>query len=160
MKEVTSKKEVQKWLLSSVSDPIVKILLKKSNLTKIQLETILIDILAENMSSKPLNYYEKAKLRLSKGGVSRGAFNRTLRQAKNNIISSLYTVLLLGYLGFFGSSSLDGYIEVSNKLQSYINAYRDVLNGKEAKKEELRIISLLHEELKASLELLSKPNSF
>jgi len=142
-----------------LSDPIVKILIENSNLTKTQLETFLIDILAENISGKSLKYEEKARLRLLKGGVSRGAFNRTLRQARKNVVQSIYTVILLGYLGVFESTSLDSYIEVANKLQTYISAYRDVWKEKESMSEQLRIMNMLREELESSLEQLSKPRT-
>ncbi|MEM1767694.1 MAG: hypothetical protein QXD86_07120, partial [Candidatus Bathyarchaeia archaeon] len=60
------KEGVQFWIKKLMEDPIVKILAKNSHLTKIQLETLLINILAENISGKPLKYEEKAKLRLTK----------------------------------------------------------------------------------------------
>jgi hypothetical protein len=153
------KEDVKKWLTGSLSDPIVKLLIENSNLTKTQLETFLIDILAENISGKSLKYEEKARLRLLKGGVSRGAFNRTLRQARKNVVQSIYTVILLGYLGVFESTSLDSYIEAANKLQTYVSAYRDVWKGKESMSEQLRIMNILREELESSLEQLSKPRT-
>ncbi len=149
------KEEAQNWLIRSLDDPIVKQLAKNSNLTKTQLETLLIDILAENMSGKSLKYDEKARLRLS--AVSRGAFNRTLRQARWNVIQSIYTILLLGYLGVFEDTRLDPYLEVANKLQAYMKAHRGL--RKKATDEHLRIISMLHEELKMSLEQLSRPRT-
>ena len=133
------KEGVQKWLKRSLNDPFVKILIKNSNFTKTQLETLLIDILAEKIARKTLKYDQKAKLRLLKDGVSRGAFNRTLGQARKNIIRSIYTIFLLGYLGVFDSTSLDSYIEIANKLQSYISAYRDVWKGRETRVEQLRL---------------------
>ncbi|MEM2466264.1 MAG: hypothetical protein QXZ47_03080 [Candidatus Bathyarchaeia archaeon] len=104
------KNSVQLWLKKSLEDPIVKILTKNSHLTKTQLETLLIDILAENIAGKSLKYDEKAGLRLTKAKISRGAFNRTLKQAQKNVIKAVYTVLLLGYLGIFESTALDQYI--------------------------------------------------
>jgi len=103
------KENVQTWLTRSLNDPIAKILAKNSHLTKIQLETLLIDILSENIAGKQLKYDEKARLRLTKAKISRGAFNRTLKQAKENVAKSIYTVLLLGYLGIFESTTLDPY---------------------------------------------------
>lgn len=150
------KESVQKWITDSLSDPIAKILAKNSNLTKIQLETLLIDMLAENVAGKPLKYDEKARLRLLKGEISRGAFNRTLRQAKKNVVESIYTIILLGYLGVFESTQLDPYIEVASKLQTYIKAYKDILRGKRLTNEHLRIMNMLREELEASLTVLSK----
>lgn len=153
------KENVQKWLTQSINDPITKILAKNSNITKTQLETLLIDILANNMAEKSLKTEEKAKLRLLKAGVSRGSFNRTLRQAKRNIIQSLYTILLLGYLGVFEDPRLDPYLEVANKLQTYMSAYKDMMGGEEIIDEHLRIVNMLREELETSLERLSKPKT-
>ena len=95
------KKSVQSWLIRSLNDPIVQILAKNSHLTTTQLETLLIDVLSDNIARKPLKYDEKARLRLTKAKISRGSFNRTLKQSKENVIKSIYTVLLLGYLGDF-----------------------------------------------------------
>jgi len=153
------KEDVQTWIKSSLNDPIVQILLENSQLTKIQLETFLIDILAENIARKPLKYDEKSRLRLLKEGVSRGAFNRTLRQARRNVVRSLYTVLLLGYLGVFEETTLDPYVEVANRLQTYVNTYRNVWEKKELMSEQIRIISMLRSELETSLERLSNPRS-
>jgi len=149
------KEKVQKWITDSLSDPIAKILTKNSSLTKTQLETLLIDILSENVAGKPLKYDEKGRLRLLKEGVSRGAFNRTLRQARKNVIKSIYTIILLGYLGFFESTQLNPYLEVSGKLQTYIKAYKDILKGKRLTDEHMRIMNMLREELEASLTMLS-----
>lgn len=150
---------VQSWIKSSLNDPIVQILLENSQLTKIQLETFLIDILAENIARKPLKYDEKSRLRLLREGVSRGAFNRTLRQARRNVVRSIYTVLLLGYLGVFEETTLDSYVEVANRLQTYVNTYRNVWEKKELMNEQIRIISMLRSELETSLERLSNPRS-
>jgi len=149
------KEKVQKWITDSLNDPIAKILTKNSSLTKTQLETLLIDILSENVAGKPLKYDEKGRLRLLKEGVSRGAFNRTLRQARKNVIKSIYTIILLGYLGFFESTQLNPYLEVSGKLQTYIKAYKDILKGKRLTDEHMRIMNMLREELEASLTMLS-----
>jgi len=145
--------------MRSLNDPIVKILTKNSHLTKTQLETLLIDVLAENMAEKSLRYEEKAKLRLLRTGISRGAFNRTLKQARRNAIQSVYTILLLGYLGVFEDTRLDPYLEAANKLQAYMNSFREIPNDPNVKNEHLRIVSMLREELESSLDQLSKPRS-
>lgn len=149
------KGKVQLWLKTSLEDPIVKILLKNSHLTKTQLETLLIDILAENICLKKLKFEEKARLRLNKSNISRGAFNRTLKQAEENIIKSIYTVLLLGYLGIFESATLDPYIEVANKLNEYVEARKNFSNVKDQLGESLKILNMLREELQGSLKQLS-----
>jgi hypothetical protein len=95
-------------------------------------------------------------MRLS--AVSRGAFNRTLRQARWNVIQSIYTILLLGYLGVFEDTRLDPYLEITNKLQTYMEARKD-LTKQRPTDDQLKIIALFHRELKASLEQLSKPRA-
>ncbi|MEM3770184.1 MAG: hypothetical protein QXG76_03240 [Candidatus Bathyarchaeia archaeon] len=152
------KNSVQLWLKTSLEDPIVKILTKNSHLTKTQLETLLIDVLAENVSGKSLKYDEKASLRLTKAKISRGAFNRTLKQAQENVIKSIYTVLLLGYLGIFESTTLDQYIEIANKLQEYINAHKDLPNKAKQPEEQIKLIKMLREELERGLKTLSNPS--
>ena len=159
MEKLNLKENVQKWLTRSLKDPIVKILAKNSNLTKTQLETLLIDILAANLSGKSLKTDEKAKLRLLKEGVSRGSFNRTLRQARRNVIQSIYTILLLGYLGVFEDTRLDPFLEVANRLQTYMSAYKDMTKGEGIMDEHLRLVRMLRDELEASLEKLSKPRT-
>ncbi len=157
VKQLRLKEKTQKWLKRSIDDPITKTLAENSNLTKTQLETLLIDALTENIAQKSLKYEEKAKLRIS--AVSRGAFNRTLRQAKKNVIQSVYTILLLGYVGVLESTLLDPYIEIANKLQTYMSAYREALGGRKATHEYITVISMLRKDLEASLEQLSKPKN-
>lgn len=152
------KENVQTWLIRALNDPMVKILSKNSHLTRTQLETLLIDILSENISGKTLKYDDKARFRLTKSKISRGAFNRTLRQAKENVTRAIYTVLLLGYLGIFESTTLDPYLEVANKLQDYVEAYREVINKNE-KGELLKAITMMREQLETSLKQLSNPSS-
>jgi hypothetical protein len=151
------KESIQSWLLSSLNDPIVKILAKNSQLTKTQLETLLIDVLSQNIARKPLKYDQKARLRLTKAKISRGAFNRTLKQAKGNIVKAIYTVLLLGYLGIFESTTLDPYLEIANKLQKYVEAYKNIPNKSEELSEHLKVIKMIREELETSLKQLSSP---
>ncbi|MBX5327090.1 MAG: hypothetical protein ACQXXH_07640 [Candidatus Bathyarchaeia archaeon] len=152
------KENAQKWLQNALNDVITKILLKNSNLTKIQLETLLIDVLAENYVDKPLNYDEKGRLRLNKASVSRGSFNRTLIQAKNNVTEAIYTVLLLGYLGIIQTTSLSPFLEAANKLQTYTNAYKALSDGEGDAAEQLKVITMLRDELTSILEQLTHNN--
>ncbi|MEM2309743.1 MAG: hypothetical protein QXV71_04510 [Candidatus Bathyarchaeia archaeon] len=151
------KNEIQRWLVSLNKDPIFKILLKNSNLTRVQAETFLIDVLAEKISEKRIVYEDKAKLRLIETGVSRGSFNRTLAQARRNIIRSIYTVILLGYLGIFDDPRLFPYIEISNKIRAYSERYRELLESGEVNEDQIRILKTLQEEIEKGLFTLSKP---
>jgi hypothetical protein len=152
------KESVQAWLNGALNDPVVKILFKNSQLTKTQLETLLIDVLAENMSGKQLKYDEKARLRLTKAKISRGSFNRTLKQSKENVIKSIYTVLLLGYLGVFESTTLDPYLEIANKLNDYVEAHKDIPDTGKELKDRLKVIEIIREELETSLKRLATPS--
>jgi hypothetical protein len=152
------KEKVQPWLTSSLSDPIVQIIATNSHLTRTQLETLLIDVLSDNFAGKQLKYDEKAELRLTKAKISRGAFNRTLKQAKENVTKSIYTVILLGYLGVFESTTLDPYVEIANKLHMYLQAYKNIPNDHAASSERLKVIELLRKELETSLKQLSSPS--
>ena len=151
------KESVQSWLISSLNDPIAAIISKNSHLTRTQLETLLIDILSENISGKQLKYDEKARLRLTKAQITRGAFNRTLKQAKENVTKSLYTVILLGYLGVFETTTLDPYLEIANKLRTYLEAYKNIPNGAADLTDRLKVIEMMREELETSLRQLSSP---
>ena len=159
LKDPAIKNEVQAWLISLNKDPIFKILLKNSHLTKVQAETFLIDILAEKMSEKKVVYDEKAKIRLIKSGVSRGSFNRTLTQARRNIIRSIYTVILLGYLGIFEDTRLNPYIEISNKIRAYSKKYQEIWKSEEINENQIKIIQTLQEEIEKGLLALSKPRA-
>jgi hypothetical protein len=116
---------------------------------------LLIDVLAENLSGKQLKYDEKARLRLTKAKISRGAFNRTLKQSKENVIKSVYTVLLLGYLGIFESTTLDPFLEIANKLHEYVEAHDDIPRREDELKERARVMEIIREELETSLKRLS-----
>jgi len=153
----TVKESIRRWLTGISTDPIAKSLLENSHLTKIQLETFLIDVLAGKTTRKFLTYEKKAKMRSIKTGVSRGAFNRTLAQARKNIIKSIYTLILLGYLGLFETTNLEPYIEIANRLQTYTEAYRELLTSKKASDEHLRIVNMLQNEIEKTLKQLSRP---
>jgi hypothetical protein len=152
------KESLQPWLVTALDDPVAKILSKNSHLTKTQLETLLIDILSENMAGKTLRYDEKASLRLTKAKISRGAFNRTAAQAKTNVIRSIYTVLLLGYLGIFESTVLDPYLEIADKLRTYVEAYKTMPKDKDSLEEHVKLIKIIRDELETSLRTLSVPS--
>jgi hypothetical protein len=152
------KESVQTWLNGSLNDPIVKLLAKNSQLTRTQLETLLIDILSESIAGKQLKYDEKALLRLTKAQISRGSFNRTLKQAKENVTKSIYTVLLLGYLGLFESTTLDPYLEIANKLRDYVDAHKEIPNKEEDLSEHIKLIELIREQLETGLKQLSNPS--
>ena len=130
--ELTQKNEEEQtlsWGRRMVRDPITQILAKNSHLTQVQLETLIIDYLLDGFSNKPLDYEAKAALRhlapKGKGsqGVSRGAFNRSLAQARKNVTKSIFTLVLLGYLGFFDTPSLRRYQDLAEQVRTYAREY-------------------------------------
>ena len=110
---------LQNLVNRSFKDPIAAILLKNSNFTTVQYECLIINYIIDNYSDKEITYNKKALYRSKK--VSRGSFSRTLSQAKRNIISSIYTILLLTYIGIFDTVPFDEYKNLAEKLSEYLD---------------------------------------
>ncbi len=142
------KRDFEAWLRSALEDPIVKAMMRRCFLTRPQLETLLIDLFADELVGRRLRAEEKTSLRLGKK-VSRGSFNRTLRQARLNVIKAIYTVLLLGYLGVLTSPELEPYIELASLLKRLSDALREGGASGEA-------VSALKEEVISRLVELSR----
>ncbi len=122
LKEI--EKKVMELLERIYQDPLVNILLKNSSLTEIQLETMLIDILSEEISQSKLSYENKRVMRINKASISKGSYNRTLRQARKNVRRSVSTLLLLGYLDLLDTPNLLPFIDLSKHLERYKELYR------------------------------------
>jgi hypothetical protein len=149
--------DIHNWIREIYKDPITKMLSENSNLTKTQLETFLISILTDQVTENRIKIREKVNLRI-KGKISRGAFNRTLKQAQKNIISSIYTLLLLGYLGIFDSPALLQYVEASNKLQNYLETYRDEwLRNEDIKEKDIKFLNVLKKEMERIVSEFATP---
>jgi hypothetical protein len=117
---------LNKTINRSFRDPVAALLLKSSNLTKIQYESLIIDYITDYVTDIELTYDKKALYRSKR--VSRGSFSRTLSQAKKNIISSIYTILLLSYVGVFDTSPFDEYRALSEKLHDYASYVKNAEN--------------------------------
>ena len=87
---------------------MLKHLLKRSALTDTQLDTLLSDFNGRSL---------KEKIGLRDRSVSKGAFIRTLKQAKENLRSSIFTLLLLGYLGYFGDEEAEAIFKLIDLLR-------------------------------------------
>ena len=125
---ISTDKEAQNIIDRSFNDPIANIMLKHSNLTSTQYESLVIDFLTINLSDKKLTFHNKALLRSKK--VSRGSYSRSLSQARGNVISSIYTILLLTYIGIFDANPFDDYKDLAEKLSEYTSYIND-LEGNE-----------------------------
>ena len=142
--------ELQNMVNRSFKDQITAILLKNSNLTKIQYESLLIDYYTDNMSDNIITYDNKAIYRSKK--VSRGSFSRTLSQARRNIISSIYTILLLSYVGIYDTYPFEEYKNLAEKLSEYSSLMQD-----QDSPESLSRIRRLEVELANGIRSLAEP---
>lgn len=147
--------EMKTWLKDALNDPIASILLKYSNLTKVQFESLLIDLAVENIPTNKLRYEDKAKIRTN--SVSRGAFNRSLDQARKNIISSIYTLLLLSYVGLLKGPPFEDYEIIAEKLREYRLIYKTHSN--EEPSTQSNLLFKIERELFEGIEKLSKPSN-
>ncbi|MEM2047809.1 MAG: hypothetical protein QXZ06_08005 [Candidatus Jordarchaeales archaeon] len=121
--------ELEDFLRRLLSDSIVSRLLSSSNLTRIQFETLVIHFLLDESAGRGVQYSLKGLLRASRNargrrprlarGVTKGAFRRVLEQACRNVVKSIYTLILLGYVGLLDTPNLAPYIELSSLISSY-----------------------------------------
>jgi len=142
-----------------LKEPILKMLQEGSTLSSAQLETLLIDLVVEDNLGTHITYEDKASYRSRTGsrshGVSRGAFNRTLTQARRNVTRCLYTMLLLAYLGLFDSTVFRPFEVVATRIGDY-RRIRDILAGKtELTQEDLESIAVTEKTIVSFLEDLS-----
>ncbi len=128
----TWREETRRSIREILEDPIIAKLLGRSNVTEVQFETLLIDQLGHDLANKRLTREEMAQITRKRKEISRGALNRTLRQARENISEAIHTILLLGYGGLFDSPSLAPFVEASERLRSQTAQLRESAeqNGK------------------------------
>ena len=139
-------------------EPILKILLQQSILTKAQLETLLIDIIIEDRYGDHIPYQDKAKIRSPKKsttkGVTRGAFNRTLKQARKNITKCMFTMLLLAYLDLFNYNIFRPFEETASNLAEYRRIREILAEKEELTPEELESYKVMERTILASIDQL------
>ncbi len=143
--------EARASIRSIIGDPATKLLMENSHLTQTQLETLLADSLSsENDSEKG----HRRLFRPSRTRISRGAYNRSLIQAQNNVIRSIYTVLLLGYVGLFDTAALQPFIELSDSIQAFVH------EASQTGHDQHEVIDELSHRLVESVSTLAKRQSF
>ena len=142
--------ETQKMIQKALQDPITDLLLKNSNLTKIQFETLMIDLLIDVMSDEKVPFKEKTLFRANK--VSRGSFSRTLSQARHRVISSIFTMVLLSYVGVYDSKPFEEYENLAEKLREYLTTIE-----KSGTSRSPSIYRRIEEELIVGIKALSRP---
>jgi len=142
----------------TLNDPIVRILIDKSNLTPIQFQTFLTDRIMKQNSVNIKKNKKNAYVRIDKEQISRGSFNRTLNQATRNVIRSIYTIFLLGYVGIFDDPTLEPFIEASNQIHSYLDRLRSGEHRMDG--EGARALAALSEDLRKTVENLAGVKNF
>ena len=113
----------------TLQDRVLIALLLRSNLTKTQFETFLVDQLGHDMANKRLTRDDMTELRQKQEVISRGAFNRTLRQARQNVVEAIHTIMLLGYSGLTESPSIAPFLEASERLKGQTAHLREVADS-------------------------------
>lgn len=107
----------QNIIEKTFQDPLTDLLLKNSHLTRTQFETLIIDLLTDIISDEKVSFNQKILFRQKR--VSRGSFSRSLAQARKNVVSSIFTVVLLSYMGVFDERPFEEYHVLAGKLKEY-----------------------------------------
>jgi predicted DNA-binding protein (UPF0251 family) len=96
----------QKWR----QDPFLRLLAHYCSLTERQLEALLIEASEE---TGELKFSEKARLM----GITKGSYARILSQALRNISQSLFTIILLSYVGLLNDDRQRWFIELGEAVR-------------------------------------------
>ncbi|MEM3713187.1 MAG: hypothetical protein QXR97_06600 [Thermoproteota archaeon] len=96
------------------TDRFLETLVKESNLTSKQLEAIMF-------------YYDNIDRKIVRNGyvefkgnkVPKGAFFRTLNQAKNNIRKAVVTLIIMAYLGLIDINQLNIIMQLNNIMMQF-----------------------------------------
>ncbi|NHJ46873.1 MAG: hypothetical protein FK733_03710 [Asgard group archaeon] len=86
-----------------------------TNLTKTQLETLVIDIIADEINPN-ITYLERGKIR----GVTKRSFYGTLEQARLNLIRAIFTIMIAGVLNIIDSPRLSDFNDLSQNFMDLI----------------------------------------
>jgi len=127
-------------------------LLKNSNLTRIQFETLVIDMLIDLMSDENVTFDQKLHFR--RENISRGSFSRSLQQARKNIIESILTIVLLSYIGVFDERPFDDYVFLAERLKEYVEIIQSTEN-----QEKNSVIKRIEAELLEGISDLIRPTN-
>lgn len=154
-------KHVSSMTRETLNEPIAQQLLRRSNLTAPQLETLILDLMIDDVATEHLPYELKASARTQSRrgttGVSRGSFNRTLRQARRNIMRSLFTVMLLSYLGVMDSNPFRGFEEIASRIIHYRRIREDLASRTDLHPEDIASYTALERSIVDAIEELTSP---
>jgi hypothetical protein len=111
-------------------DTIATFLLRKSNLTEVQLDTLLASRQEGNLDFKR-TLREKHK-------VSKGAFARTLKQAQHNAEASVFTVFLLSYLDLISQTNV-------NQMARNTRMLSELKEARPSAEDQIRVLEAMEE---------------
>ena len=142
-----------------MGDPIVGLLIENSSLTRKQFETFIISLLGDQFHIETGSRIRKLRVRTDTFKITRGAFNRTLNQAKANVIRSIYTLFLLGYVGVFDTPQLGPFLELADNIKAYLED-RKSLPRQASDEEYKRAVQDVAQRLAELIETLAKGATF
>ena len=145
------------WSLSRLrDDQLARTLRENSHLTEVQFVTFLTDLLGPG--SRMPGESEQSRRRLGRRKVSKGAFNRSLAQARRNVIKSVYTLFLLAYFGLFDSPKLEPFLRLGDEMKTLLDA-RHETRDRDAS-ERYNSTKVLEDALQAAVGDLARMGSF
>jgi len=143
------------WSLTRLkNDRLARTILQNSHLTEVQFATLVIDVLWP--TSQPSS--EDERPRSGRRQVSKGAFNRSLAQARRNVIKSIYTVFLLAYFGLFDSPKLEPFLRLGDEMKTFLDAKHET--GGKGDSEPYDAMKALENALESSIGELARMGSF
>jgi hypothetical protein len=143
------------WSLARLkTDMLARTILQNSHLTEVQFATLIIDVLWPASQQSLGNEAP----RFGRRRVTKGAFNRSLAQARRNVIKSIYTVFLLAYFGLFDSPKLEPFLRLGDEMKSFLDAKHET--GPEADFEAQDAMKALENALQSSIGELARMGSF
>ncbi len=142
------------WSLGRLKDDrLTRTLLRNSHLTEVQFTTLVIDVLWP--ADQPLS---DGGPRSQRRQVSKGAFNRSLAQARRNVIKSIYTVFLLAYFGLFDSPKLEPFLRLGDEMKTFLDAKHETIQKGDS--EPYDAMKALENALESSIGELARMGSF
>lgn len=87
-------------------------LVQNSAFTNVQIDTLLSYVTVKQTGGK---LDQMISIR-DKNNITKGSFLHTLRQAQDNLKSSVYTILVIGYLGLINEEFVEGFSKIVRLL--------------------------------------------
>jgi len=117
--------EIKRQVKETMSNPIINLFYPETdtikgskewtNLTRIQLETLIVDLVTDEVSPE-LGYLERGEIR----SVTKRSFYRTLEQARLNLIRAMFTIMIAAVLNVIDSPRLSDFNELSQNFLDLI----------------------------------------